>query len=104
MLKFKFLTGDMNWQEYGGQFVSKRLSNGEFDYWIVLDFVNMHEATGDEDMPKYHVSVLAVSPDEAGEDKLRHAMQSWSIEDQAPPCRQTRPAKTNSGTPCSHGA
>ena len=63
MIRFKFLTGDVDWQTYGGQFISQKLNNGDFDYWLVLNFINMHEATGDEETDKYHVTILAVSPE-----------------------------------------
>ena len=35
-MNLKFLTGDINWTEYGGKFVTKKLNNGDFDYWLVL--------------------------------------------------------------------
>jgi len=62
VIKFKFLTGGEDWPTYGGKFISPRQSNGEFDYYLVLDFVNMHEATGEEDQDKYYITVLAVAP------------------------------------------
>lgn len=84
-LKFKFLTGDINWQEYGGKFVSKRLNNGEFDYWLVIEVINIHDATGEESADKYAVSLLSVSPSEAGEENLRKAFECCGLdsEDQA---------------------
>jgi len=39
-MRFKFLTGDVNWETYGGKWVSPKLNNGDFDYWLVLEFVN----------------------------------------------------------------
>lgn len=64
-MKFNKLSGDVNYQVYGGKFVSKRLNNSEFDYWLVMDVINMHEATGETDIPKYNVSIQAVSPEQA---------------------------------------
>ena len=82
MLRFRFLTGDVNWVDYWGKFISRKLSkwiSGErFYFWIVLDFINMWDATGDESQDKYHVSVIAVSPDEAGESGLQEAIRSCS--------------------------
>jgi len=43
-MKFKFLTGDIDWITYGGKFVSERLDSGLFNYWLVLDFLNLEEA------------------------------------------------------------
>lgn len=53
--------------------VSKKFNNGDWDYWLVLQTTNMHEATGEEDLDKYYVSVLAVSPEAAGEENLKRA-------------------------------
>lgn len=69
-IKFKFLTGDVNWIDYGGKWVSKRLNNGEFDYWLVLELLNMDDACGrdNEGQAKYCASLAVVSPSEAGEE------------------------------------
>lgn len=82
-MKFKLLSGDVNWKDYGGKFVSKRLNNGEFDYWLVLDVVNMHEATGDETLDKYHIAIQAVSPQAAGENNVNKAVSSAGFSDEA---------------------
>lgn len=79
-MKFKFLTGDINWKTYGGKFISKKLNNGDFDYWLVLDVINWHDATGEEDAPKYNVSIQAVSPQQAGDESLQHAFSCCGIE------------------------
>lgn len=78
-LKFKFLTGDVNWLSYGGKWVSKRLSNGEFDYWLVIELINMDDACGrdNEGQPKYNVSLSCVSPDQAGQENINKACQGW---------------------------
>lgn len=72
-MKFKFLTGDVNWQDYGGKWISPRLDNGEFYYWLVIELVNMWDATGDENADKYCVSLAVVSPDEAGKENVSKA-------------------------------
>lgn len=77
--RFTFLTGDVNWLQYGGKWVSQKLSNGEFDYWLVLELVNMHDATGDEDQEKYNVALYAVSPDQAGAENLKRAFDCCGI-------------------------
>lgn len=85
-MKFTFLTGDVNWQDYGGKFVSKKLNNGEFDYWLVIEVINMIDAVGEaEATEKYAVSLLSVSPSEAGEDNLKKAFECCGLdaEDQA---------------------
>lgn len=83
-MKFNQLSGDVNWQQYGGKFVSKRLSNGDFNYWLVMDVVNMHDATEDESQDKYNVSILAVSPEQAEESGINSALSCCGIEDGNP--------------------
>ena len=78
-MKFKFLTGDINWQTYGGKFVSKKLNNGDFDYWLVLEVINMHDATGEESIEKYNVSINAVSPEQAGKENLDKALECCGV-------------------------
>lgn len=63
--------------DYGGKLVSKKLNNGDFDYWLVIDFVNMIEAVGEKDATeKYMVSLQAVSPQEAGKEHVKSAIES----------------------------
>lgn len=73
---FKPLSGDVNWQVYGGMFVSKKYNNGEFDYWLVLE-VNSEEESGGN---YYYVSLYSVSPAEAGEENLKAALESMGAE------------------------
>lgn len=80
-LHFHFLTGDINWQEYGGKFISKRLNNGDWDYWLVLEVCNMQEATGDEDAEKYAVMLCAVSPAAAGQEQMDKAWESYGMDE-----------------------
>lgn len=79
-LNFRFLTGDVNFTEYGGSFVSRRFNNGDFDYWLVIDLTNQHEQ--DESLPKYFVAVNAVSPQAAGEKELDAALDSSGLPDE----------------------
>ncbi len=71
-MRFQFLTGDINWLTYGGKFISNRLNNGDWNYWLVLSIYNLHEQ--DEDGPTYRVELSAVSPDAAG-DNLNAALE-----------------------------
>lgn len=72
-LHFRFLTGDVNYTTYGGSWVSRQFHNGDFAYRLVIQLINMHEATGDENQPQYHVGVYAVSPEAAGQDNVDRA-------------------------------
>ena len=81
MYKTKFLTGDVNWLQYGGKFITKKFNNGEFDYWIVLDFINFEDATGEKmNGSKYVLQVLSVSPHQAGSENLKKAFDCCGME------------------------
>lgn len=80
-LKFRFLTGDCNWQEYGGKFISKRLNNGDWNYYLVINVVNLKECCGDDASSTYQVELQAVSPEAAGTDKVYQAWRSMGYSD-----------------------
>ena len=65
-LRFRRSRGDQDWMRYGGTWVTKKLSNGEFDYAMVLEVINLDEAMGQDNKRKkeYDVSVSVVAPDE----------------------------------------
>jgi hypothetical protein len=78
-MKLKRLSGDVNWEEYGGTWISKKLNNGDWDYWLVVSFTNLEEVTG-EDLSsykenKYMAEVHAVSPEAVGEEKVKKVMR-----------------------------
>lgn len=92
-IRFRFMSGDVNWQTYGGQFVSKRLANGydgkdavqgedyDFHYWLVMDVrPNEDYERGGKD-PAYWVSLAVVSPEAADPKELDAAVRSWGIPD-----------------------
>jgi len=93
-IRFRFMTGDVNWQTYGGSFVSKKLCNGydgkgavkgqdyDFHYWLVLS-VNPNEdwEYGDKKRPKYYVTLSVVSPEAADPKELDAAIGSWGLPD-----------------------
>jgi hypothetical protein len=76
MLKFKFLTGDINWQTYGGKFISKKLNNSEFDYWLILEVINLKEACGEDEPLTYNVSVSAIAPSQLSDTIIDNAFSS----------------------------
>lgn len=65
-----------------GKYVSKKFNNGDWDYWLIMDVVDMHDATGEEDQPKYNVSIQAVSPQAVGKPKVNQAMSSCGFSDE----------------------
>jgi hypothetical protein len=74
--RFKFLTGDINWQQYGGTWLSQKLNNGEFDYWLAIRVINWEDSTGEKpDGNTYNVELLSVSPSEAGPENLKRAFE-----------------------------
>ena len=67
MIKFKFLTGDVNWLDYGGKWISQKFNNGEFDYWLVRTIFNWEEAVGEREAKghgKYCVEIKVVAPEQ----------------------------------------
>jgi hypothetical protein len=56
-------------------FFSKKLNNSDWDYWLGISVVYLRDATGEEDAPVYEVGVFAVSPQAAGEEKMKEAAQ-----------------------------
>lgn len=81
MIKFHFMSGDVNYTTYGGKWISNRQNNGEFDYWFVIELINWQEAVGDRDAPDatYNVSLSVVSPSQAGEQNLKAAYECCGI-------------------------
>jgi hypothetical protein len=78
-MNFKMLSGDVNWRKYGGKFVSKKLNNGDFDYWLVMEVINWLDATGDDSQGKYVVSLSAISPDSVSKENLNRALESTGL-------------------------
>lgn len=83
--RFRFLTGDVNWKEYGGKFVSQRLANGydgpnavvgldyDFHYYYVME-VNPNEdyEYGDK-RPHYYVTLSVVAPEAVPTNEMQRA-------------------------------
>jgi len=78
-MRFFFLTGDTNFTTYGGKWISNKQSNGEFDYYFVIELLNWEETVGNE-APKetYNVTLSVVSPQEA-EEHIARAMDCCGI-------------------------
>jgi hypothetical protein len=75
-MRFRFLTGDANYIRYGGCFISDKQNNGDFDFWVVMDIRNDRET---ESPAAYCVSLGVVAPSQAGETKVKAAMQFCGI-------------------------
>ncbi len=82
MIHLKSLTGDINWIKYGGKFVSPKFNNGEFDYWLVVDFINFLDATGElyNNEDKYVIEIHTVAPSQAPRKEKEAAERSCGYE------------------------
>ena len=80
-MNLKQVGGDINYKQYGGIFATKKLNNGDFDYWLFVELVNMEEATGDTENGTYMISIKAVSPSEPSEATKKSALFSIGLEE-----------------------
>ena len=55
--KWQFLTGDVNPAQYGAKWYRQI---DKSDVYHVIELINMHDATGDEDQPKYAVDLAEI--------------------------------------------
>lgn len=79
-LRFNFLTGDYNWQEYGGTFISeKTFTQSDWPFRAIIRFDNLEENMPDAPA-KYLVSVEAVSIQAAGQE-LEEALKMQGAPD-----------------------
>ena len=80
-MKTRFLTGDADYLTFGGKWISPKLNNGDFDYFLVIELINVHEDTGECIRDKYSVTVSAVSPQEA-EKEIPRALRYYGLEEE----------------------
>jgi hypothetical protein len=59
----------------------------DWDYYLVMEVINLHDAIGDESDHKYHVSIEAVSPESAGNENLDRAFAR--VVKESNPCTKT---------------
>lgn len=70
-MQWQFLSGDLNWQKDGGKFVSNKLNNGTFDYWLVVE------------MTQGFAIISAVSPDSVPRETLDSALRMSGLDAEA---------------------
>lgn len=67
-------------------YITKQLNNGDFNYRLAIKVLDMPELTGDDVKDigyKYHVSIIAVSPDQVSEfGKMDAAISSCGFNDE----------------------
>lgn len=78
-VKFTFLTGDVNWSDYGGTWISPKQNNGQFDYWFVRELINWNEHESDPEFT-YNCKLAIVAPSEF--DNIQGAMSSRGYDDE----------------------
>jgi hypothetical protein len=76
--RFKWLTGDLDWQEYGGKWISQRFRKEGRDYWFVRELINLEEAGIPGDT--YCCALHLVCPSSPDEDEIESARDSCGIE------------------------
>jgi len=64
-MKLNFLSGDTNYLSYGAKWISRKLNNGDFNYWLVVELINIHKAIDEKRPVKYILNISVVSPSEA---------------------------------------
>lgn len=102
-ITLKQIGGDVNWEEYGGQFiVPEKFNNGDFDYWLIVKFDNMSELT--DDYPsKYRVEIQAVAPSQVSKDDKKSAFSSMGIDDKKEQERMSKDPQALAGILAEYG-
>lgn len=70
----------------GDIWISPKQNNGDFDYWLVVNIINMDEACGCNN-PKYVAEVCAISPKEAGPENIKKALECCGMEETSNPLK-----------------
>lgn len=83
-LEWEFLTGDINWRDYGGKWISPKLNNGDWDYWLVIEINNVEDLGWESDCT-HIVGLYAVSPEAAGKEHVLDALGCCGL-DQVDEC------------------
>lgn len=72
-----------------GKWVSNKLNNGDWDYWLVIELIDMVDAVGEREAReagyKYIAELSAVSPSAAGPRNVQTALSSCGMEGEANP-------------------
>jgi hypothetical protein len=81
-MKLKFISGDINWKTFGAKWITKKLNNGDFDYWLIISFINFVEETGEKISGKYTyvVEIHAVAPSQVPDIEKDSAFTSMRLE------------------------
>ncbi len=89
--RFKFLTGDVHWREYGGKFISQRLANGydgpgaaigedyDFHYYYVMEICPNEDYERGGKRLHYYVTLGVVAPEVVPPDEMQRAYDSLGM-------------------------
>lgn len=75
-IRWDWLSGDVDFASYGGKLVSPRFNHGDFDFWLVLEVINLHDTLGEETSAKYSVDVSVIAPSEVPQEDQEEARKS----------------------------
>jgi len=81
-IKFKFLSGDKNWKEYGGTWISQPFDSSEFEYYFIRNIINWNEHASEIEVKrlgKHNVSLWVVAPSQYKNTDA--VMQSMGLEE-----------------------
>jgi len=74
-VRFNFLTGDVNWSQYGGTWISQKFNNSDTDYWLVREIINWEERGQSDPSGKYTVMLSKVCPSDYSQYDISQAMR-----------------------------
>ncbi len=83
-MRWRILSGDVNWETYGGKLISPPQNNGEFDYWLVLEVNEWEAVVGEREAAEidgtHNVSLSVVVPSECPTEDYVRAFDSCGWE------------------------
>jgi hypothetical protein len=83
-MKWSILSGDVNWETYGGKLVAGPFDNGDFQYWFVMEVIEWEECLGEMELPDvggtHNVCLSVVAPSECPADEWQGIIDSYGWE------------------------
>jgi len=76
--QWTFLTGDLNWMDYNGQWI-KNIDN---DTYIVIELINLHDAMDHNHPNKYLMEIHEVTLSEVDQKTLHSALKHYCYLDE----------------------
>lgn len=67
-----------------GKWISQVLNNTEFNYYLVLELIDMHDVTGETQSPQYSATLSAVAPSQVSAVDIRTARECCGISHDTP--------------------